>query len=67
MPFTPLNSHPLPKQVAAARRHFQASGWSYRTAAPRLGRSYQHLCEVLNGRRQSKSLIQEILKLPVRK
>lgn len=42
-------------------------GWSYRTAAPRLGVTYQHLCLVLNGQRASKRVLTEINKLPARK
>lgn len=40
--------------------------WSYRTAAPEVGVSYQHLSEVLNGRRQSKRLLCRIMGLPER-
>ncbi|AHF90206.1 hypothetical protein OPIT5_08260 [Opitutaceae bacterium TAV5] len=39
-------------------------GWSYRTAAPRLGVCYQHLSDVLNGRRSSRALIGRVAALP---
>ena len=42
-------------------------GWSYRSAAPALGVSYQHLCMVLNGRRDSRRLLIAIHSLPDRK
>jgi lambda repressor-like predicted transcriptional regulator len=41
-------------------------GWSYRTAAPRLGVCYQHLALVLTGRRESRRLLAAIAKLPAR-
>jgi lambda repressor-like predicted transcriptional regulator len=52
--------------VAAARKHFHGMGWSYRSAAPHLGVSYQHLCQVLTGDRQSRRLIAAVLQLPTR-
>lgn len=67
MPFAPSTSRRLPRPVAAARRHFHAGGWSYRAAAPLLGVSYQHLCQVLNGERQSRRLIAAVNTLPPRK
>lgn len=63
MPFAPTKTPYLPKEVAAARRHFQGGGWSYRTAARELGCSYQHLCEVLTGKRPSRLLIGRVLNL----
>lgn len=39
-------------------------GWSYRRAAPLLGVSYQHLSDVLNGKRHSRSLLRRIKDLP---
>jgi hypothetical protein len=68
MPFTPSSSPPrLPRSVQSARKHFYAAGWSYRSAAPVLGVSYQHLCQVLNGERQSRRLTAAVLSLPTRK
>lgn len=49
---------------AQAKSHLRATGWSYRTAARRLGVCYQHLCYVLNGHRESRSLLQRVLELP---
>lgn len=66
MPFAPVKTAPLPRTVAAARAHFQAMGWSYRSAAPQLGVGYQHLCHVLRGDRQSRRLCAAILALPQR-
>lgn len=66
MPFAPTRTPRLPRPVAEARQHFQAGGWSYRAAAPLLGVSYQHLCQVLTGVRQSRRLTAAILALPPR-
>lgn len=41
-------------------------GWSYRAAAPLLGVTYQHICLVMTGKRQSRRLLAKIEKLPVR-
>lgn len=43
-----------------AKSRLKRGGWSYRSIAPLLGVSYQHLCEVLNGRRQSRRLLRAI-------
>jgi hypothetical protein len=43
---------------------FKEKGWSYRTAAPVLGVTYQYLCDVLNGRRQSTRLLRKVRSLP---
>lgn len=67
MPFTPRQNLKLPPRVAAARKHFKAAGWSYRAAAPVLGVTYQHLCMVLTGERESRRLTTRILALPNRK
>lgn len=40
-------------------------GWSYRRAAPKLGVTYQHLCLVLNGQRESRRLLAAIANLPI--
>lgn len=56
----------LPSPVAKARAHFYAAGWSYRSAAKELGCSYQHLCEVLTGKRPSRRLISRVQSLPHR-
>lgn len=66
MPFAPSKSPKLPPAVARARKHFYAAGWSYRSAAAVLGVSYQHLCQVLTGERQSRRLITAVLALPHR-
>ena len=38
----------------------KSRGWSYRSAAPVLGVTYQHLSEVLNGKRQSARLLKRV-------
>ena len=47
-----------------AKAHLRAAGWSYRSAALRLGVSYQHVSYVLNGQRLSASLLEKIVSLP---
>lgn len=49
---------------ALAKRTLKERGWSYRRAAPRLGVTYQHLCLVLTGRRESSRLLEQIANLP---
>jgi plasmid maintenance system antidote protein VapI len=49
-----------PQGVIIAKRTLKDRGWSYRRAAPVLGVTYQHLCEVLNGHRISRRLVQKI-------
>ena len=56
-----------PKLALQAKAHLRAAGWSYRSAATRLGVSYQHVCYVLNGQRHSASLLAKIISLPVLK
>jgi hypothetical protein len=46
-----------------ARATLKAKGYSYRAAAPILGVSYQHICLVLTGKRESSRLIGRIVKL----
>lgn len=48
----------------SAKSQLKAKGWSYRRAARVLGRSYQHVSEVLNGRRTSQRLLNDIAALP---
>jgi hypothetical protein len=47
-----------------AKQHLKDAGLSYRTAAPKLGITYQHLNLVLNGHRQSRRVLQQIMSLP---
>lgn len=51
-------------EILSAREELKRKGWSYRTAAPFLGVSYQHICLVLTGKRISQSLIDRIFSLP---
>lgn len=48
-----------------AKRTLKARGWSYRRAAPILGVTYQHLSEVLNGKRHSRRLLDAVIALPI--
>lgn len=57
----------LPEELVMARRHLKDKGWSYRTAAPKLGVCYQHLASVLTGERKSHRLLIRIRELPERK
>ena len=52
--------------TAHAKRTLKSRGWSYRSAAPRLGVCYQHLALVLTGRRESLRLLARIETLPRR-
>lgn len=57
----------LPPKVRIARKTLAARGWSYRSAAPLMGVTYQHLAMVLTGRRESRRLLAAIHALPSRK
>ncbi len=43
-----------------AKVQLKRKGWSYRTVAPKLGVTFEHLCRVLNGQRTSRRLIERI-------
>lgn len=68
-----LPGNPLPKpkiddfKIAQAKVTLKSLGWSYRRVSPKLGVTYQHLSEVLNGRRSSRRLLRAIQNLPVAK
>ena len=47
-----------------AKKQLEKLGWSYRSAAPVLGVTYQHLSEVLNGNRPAARLLAAITSLP---
>lgn len=51
---------------AQAKRHLKQNHWSYRNVAPVLGVTFQHLCMVLNGHRESRRLLNRIAELPDR-
>jgi len=53
-------------KISEAKHTLKARGWSYRTAAPRLGVCYQHLALVLTGRRESRRLLARIEAIPHR-
>lgn len=52
--------------LAVTKQRLAAKGWSNRTAAAHLGCTPTHLSYVLNGHRQSRSLIAAIEALPAR-
>ena len=54
-------------EVMAAREALKGKGWSYRSAAPFLGVHYMQVYFVLNGKRESKSLLRRIHALPPRR
>lgn len=60
-------TRPLPAGVVHARKLLRDRGWTYRAAAAECGVCYQHLSEVLNGHRKSRSLLARIHSLPKRK
>jgi predicted XRE-type DNA-binding protein len=45
---------------------FKKKGWSYRSAAPVLGVTYQYLSDVMNGKFSSRRLTKKIRALPLR-
>ncbi len=49
-----------------AKRLLRQKGWSYRSAAKQFGVCYQHLSDVLNGRRESRRLLNAIADIPQR-
>lgn len=59
-------TRPLPAAVVHARKLLRDRGWTYRAAAAECGVCYQHLSEVLNGHRKSRSLLRRIEELPAR-
>jgi len=48
----------------SAKKALKSKGWTQRTAAPHLSVTYQHLCLVLNGKRESRRLILAVHRLP---
>lgn len=56
----------LSPAVTEAREALKTKGWSYRKAASHLDVCLPHLCRVLNGRRESASLLERISQLPPR-
>jgi len=47
-----------------AKVELKRRGWSYRRVAPELGVTYQHLCLVLTGKRESRRLLKAIKEIP---
>jgi len=55
------------KAYISEKAILKKKGWSYRSAGPVLGVTYQHLSEVLNGKRSSLRLLRKIRTLPARR
>ena len=51
---------------AAAKVELKNRGHSVRSASKEIGRSYQWICQVLNGQVTSKPVLQAVYRLPVR-
>ena len=51
---------------AAAKVELKKRGYTYRAAAPLVGRSYHWICQVLNERAKSQPVLEAIYRLPVR-
>ena len=51
---------------AAAKVELKKRGYTYRSAAPLVGRSYHWICQVVNGRTTSRPVLEAIYQLPVR-
>ena len=56
----------LPRQLTAAKVELKKRGYTYRSAAPVIRRSYHWICQVVNGRATSRPVLEEIFKLPIR-
>ena len=51
---------------AAAKVELKKRGHSCRSASKHIGRSYQWICNVLNGRVTSRPVLEAVFELPVR-
>jgi transcriptional regulator with XRE-family HTH domain len=60
----PLSTTKRPAAVQSARNALRRKGWKQAEAARHLGVSAVHLNYVLNGRRESKRLLNAIARLP---
>lgn len=49
-----------------AKVELKLRGHSYRSAAKQIGKSYQWICEVLNGHKKSRPVINAIFELSIR-
>lgn len=49
-----------------AKRELKKRGHSYRSAAQHIGRSYQWVCYVLNGKETSRPVLEAVFQLPQR-
>ena len=52
--------------TTAAKVELKKRGHSYRSAAKEMGRSYQWICNVLNGQNTSRPVLEAVFRLPVR-
>jgi len=51
---------------ATAKVELKKRGYTYRSAAPVIGRSFHWICQVVNGRATSRPVLEAIFKLPAR-
>lgn len=58
--------NPVPITPAAAKVELKKRGYTYRSAAPVIGRSYHWICQVVNNRATSRPVLEEIFRLPIR-
>lgn len=64
--FVPARTNMKNLTPAEAKVELKKRGHSYRSAAPFVGRGYQWISEVLNGRGTSLPVLEAIYQLPVR-
>jgi transcriptional regulator with XRE-family HTH domain len=61
-----VNDASLSQEVRKGRRILRERGWTYESAAEKLGYSVTHLSWVLTGRRDSARVLEAISQLPNR-
>ena len=55
-----------PRSPESAKVELKRRGHSYRSAALHIGRSYQWICQVLNGQVKSRPVLEAVFQLPTR-
>ena len=53
-------------KLSASKVELKKRGYTYRSAAPVIRRSYHWICQVVNGRATSRPVLEAIFNLPVR-
>ena len=51
---------------SSAKQELKKRGHSYRSASKEIGRSYQWISDVLNGRATSRPVLEAVFNLPIR-